>query len=599
MSNLKSVIYCPKCGEANYGVVHFCFSCGTRLANPEADNTNGKYAVNMHSYGAMPTVQNTGYVNLNTSGDDQATQNVYTTPASHSEVHDAPSAQAVNGYGAAYEPAIVRGSANVSNVKKQASTARATVYSQRGVKGYFYKTRACALILLAISVLMLLASFLPMVKTETSVTDTSSFTVSFSPTEILSLGIDSLGSASSEDYLDEYQNYISLRSTVEKIDFDTNLLQSQKTALKNYAKSSLKLRLMSGEESPKANLIVATIVSIAYIFASVLTFVFAFILCAFYSRLRNENVESFFRLVKSLVAIILVLLPVYMMLMLQTANFSYGFEIGHFGNQGSGLAWYGIIMVIVIIAAIGLMSARCFSQLFKKEAGSKDYTLACKVVALVCLILAVVAMFMPFAKIQLAAIDSYGVVKTESMSVSVNNFYELSSEDVAYLTSIADSYSKTELLLHIASIVSGRELSDSVDTEIFNTVAFRYNEGIEYVYTLIGIFAILSALIISLFVLAIMRLILSKVMIKRKKGLIIGTAACVLIYLVLAILVSMVCNNNIGDEMSHYVMISLGRGPILATIFTTIAIASMSIRGKKTTSREYDNPDVSYAPYVI
>ena len=46
MSNLKSVIYCPKCGEANYGVVRFCFSCGTRLANPEADNTNKKYAVN-------------------------------------------------------------------------------------------------------------------------------------------------------------------------------------------------------------------------------------------------------------------------------------------------------------------------------------------------------------------------------------------------------------------------------------------------------------------------------------------------------------------------------------------------------------------------
>ena len=104
---------------------------------------------------------------------------------------------------------------------------------------------------------------------------------------------------------------------------------------------------------------------------------------------------------------------------------------------------------------------------------------------------------------------------------------------------------------------------------------------------------------ISLFVLAVMRLILSKVMIKRKKGLIIGSATCVLIYLVLAILVSMVCNNNIGDEMSHYVMISLGRGPILATIFTTVAIAAMSIRGKKITSREYDNPDVSYAPYVI
>ena len=574
MSNINSVIYCPRCGEANYGGVQFCVSCATKLASPESDNTTKEYAVPTQAYGAAQPMYNAA--------------NYAPTSGTMAE-----------GYNALQNPMIRGAAVGTKPAKKRALAARTTVSVERGIKGDFSKTRACAFILFAISFLMFLASFLPMVKVETSVTENSSFSVSFSPSEILSIGIDSIGATTSEEYLEEYQDYINYRSAVQKISFTSKLTKNQEAALKDYTKSALKLQMMSANASPKATLVMAAFVSLVYIFTTVATFAYAFVLFAFYGALHKDNVTGFFKLVKSLVAIILVMLPVYMLLMLQTANFSPDFGIYNFGDKGTGLAWYGIIMVIVIVSAVAFMSIKGLSCLFKKEETKRDHATVFRALALVCLILAVAAVFMPFAKIRLATVNNRGVVTTESMSVPVNNFYEMSYEDVAYFNAMTENYSKTDLIAFIGDIVKGRGTYDSVGTDMFNIIAFRYNESIEYLYTLVAIFAVLSALVLSLFARSVMRLVLGKTIIKHKKGLIAGSITFVSIYLVLGIIISIVCNTNMNADMAHYVLISVGVGPILAAVCTLVAIVALSIRSKSEAPREHDNPDVSYTPYVI
>ena len=572
MSNINSVIYCPKCGEANHGLVHFCFSCGTRLVNFSADNTSTVNAMPAHSYGtAQP------------SRDAMYAPTVEKRSTFEQTVHNTASQTVYGG---------------VEGAKKSSLASRTTVSVQHGVKGYFPKTRACALILLAISFLMLLAAFLPMVKVDTAYNDTSSFSTSFSPTEILSIAMDSVGATTEEDYLEEYQNYTSLRIKVQNINFDANLQRSQKNTLKDYAKSALKMHMMSGEGSPKANLVVAGIVTLVYIFAAVATFVYAFVLAAFYNSLNAPNVDGLLKLVKSLVAIVLVLMPVYMMLMLQTAHFSHGFGIMNFADSGAGLAWYGIIMLIVVIAAVAFMCFKSFSHIFKKESASKDYALISRVAALLCLVLAVLAVFLPFASVQLATMKN-GEVLTESFSVSVNNFYELSYSDASYYTSMTNMYSKSDLLLLIDNIVNGRVSYDSMGADMFNKIAFRYNIGIEYLYTIIGIFALITAFVLVLFVMAVMRLVLSKRMIRHKKALMAFSLMSTSIHLALSILISVVCNVNMNSDIAHYVLISVGAGPILSVILTLVAVVLLSIRSKSETLCEHDNPDVSYAPYVV
>ena len=67
----------------------------------------------------------------------------------------------------------------------------------------------------------------------------------------------------------------------------------------------------------------------------------------------------------------------------------------------------------------------------------------------------------------------------------------------------------------------------------------------------------------------------------------------------LAFALAGICNMYMPDSTAQMVVFSVSFGPILSLVATAVAVIVLVLHDKVRVGREYDNPDVSYDPYVV
>ena len=396
----------------------------------------------------------------------------------------------------------------------------------------------------------------------------------------------------------EYIEYSDLKLNVDGFSNAGTIGSYQRSVLQKFAKAAITVNLMSNSTTPKANLVAVALVSLLYAVLAAIALLLSGASAGLYVLSGGEYGEGIAKYAKSLVSFTVIMLPCYLLLMLHAAHFSYGSEVSNFADRGVSLSFFGIVLLIASAISIVGMCAMCFTYLLKKESNQSNYALMRNILALGCLVIAMFSIFLPVLSVQVAAEHS-GEIVEETFYLSAKEIYEISDVDMDRMNVAIKAFPKTSFEAFIQKAALSPGSVTAAARSIFYYVAFRYSYGTEIFCVIMGITYLLGAYIFALFILRMISHILHKKEIKHKRFLMFTSVFFSALNLAFAFAMSGICNAYIPDSTARILVLSVSAGPIVSLVATLAAVASLLIRDKQKQKREFDNPDVSYDPYVI
>lgn len=597
MSNTTNIYRCPTCGRIKEGEGFFCPDCGTRLVPHVADTVESEYNdVKVLDESATDTVESL----------DLPLIDEVTLEDDNKELGSDTPIEEVDGLTIGEEPPTEEPTAEAKEMPRQIKVARRTETSSsatlnsKNADSTFGSVFGRVIALLLVSAFLVIGFFLPLVKAETSYGTSSSYEVSFSSYEMVKITI------RSSKYLslyqlrgtEEYSEYSRLKSQVDSYTSKNKLGSRQEALMQDYTKAAINVHLMARDITPKANLIGLGLMAMLLMLISSVALILAVIGVCLYSSGNVELTEALLKYVRSFVAFLVAMIPCYLLIFLQTSHFSYGFQISNFADRGVSLTFYGVLMLLVYVFSMLYMCIRCISYLRKKESKKGDNTLKRQILALVCVIIAAFSIFLPVMSVETATLRGKNVIE-RTFWLSSDEFYELSYYDVERLTEGSAAYSKNDFEKYVADVTRNGDDTKSAARSIFYYIAFRYSYGAEILSLIMAICYVLSAYVLSLFAMRMFSHILSKQPLKRKGFLMFMSVLSTVLNLSLAFALAGICNMYMPDSTAQMVVFSVSFGPILSLVATAVAVIVLVLHDKVRVGREYDNPDVSYDPYVI
>ena len=160
---------------------------------------------------------------------------------------------------------------------------------------------------------------------------------------------------------------------------------------------------------------------------------------------------------------------------------------------------------------------------------------------------------------------------------------------------LLDHRSREELA---RSLVSGYKTNSRSFIKVFDLAAFREGD-FSAIFTLCSVMQIIYMIMLTVLMNHNLTVATEEDKTEKPTMTIILTTALALINLVLDIVVSVVCYLNIGSEVGKYVLFTIGIGPVISTVCIFAIIVLFVLRAPKEKVPEYDNPDTSYAPYIV
>ena len=215
----------------------------------------------------------------------------------------------------------------------------------------------------------------------------------------------------------------------------------------------------------------------------------------------------------------------------------------------------------------------------------------------------IIAIFAPAIKISLASPEDAD--DRDSITYKAKDLYFTDKNDIQVYVNTPSSTFTSELLSTVSDIFDSKNKEDVETRHFFNDVVMgvgrRNNSGF---YIAVQILTELSLILISFLLLALGRRYLFSAdcdkAIKWLKALLMLTATALsVIYIVLAIDAASVVNNSYSGVLSYVIKVGIGVSPILLLLDSIFMAFTFSTEEKKYIDTDYDNPDVSYAPYVI
>ena len=447
-----------------------------------------------------------------------------------------------------------------------------------------------------ISIILFIGSFIPLAKVKTNYNeyDYSTYSVSYSPLDFASFGVSIIKSNFvATTVTDEYYDFQSLRRTVQTYDTSSHLSEQKVKNLSEYTKESFRITFMNNRAPTKANVAAVSALSFAYIIIS-----FVLIICSLVMVASADNAIKMYMLYKKLSYMLVSALPFYLLVMLRTSRFNYGGVVSNYGDAGASYTFYAVVLFILVAAIVAFKLIGNRGYLTKKSMSSRDRTEKRRVLALICLAVAVVAMFLPFVVVKTATYSGTYIFK-KSLFINARDVYEFATSEISYFDKNMQPADLEEFIRYVRNVASGYSTNVPAGTDIFNRVIFDYCYDADVLYTFSGIFSAVSLLLISLLFAKVLRAIEDQTQVKKQGRVMIFSVACVLAYLIFGISMAGVCNMNTPWQIDTYLRFSVGIGPILALVFLVAAIVILSLKDKKKAAREYDNPDVSYDPYIV
>lgn len=283
----------------------------------------------------------------------------------------------------------------------------------------------------------------------------------------------------------------------------------------------------------------------------------------------------------------------------QLADFGMSKSLGSYSAGGGGLS-VGFVF-LSIVAAVGVIySVLCFilPKLLKhgiKVTASTVKSAASALLALLMLIL----MLCPMVAVKLA--NPYYPKNTDTIGLSVGDIYYTTGDDIVYFASTSSTYNTNKIndtiKAHFTKNTEDDLPTDELLYDLMTGVRRRDNSGL---YLALQIVMLINLVLVGLllFTLGCRHLLSSKCegMLKFLK---ITVMLLALTLAVLSIVIAIVADGAVTNELSYVMKVNVGVAPVLLILSAIALVASMGIKEVVYLDRDYDNPDVSYAPYVI
>ena len=537
MAQNNEACFCPKCGERNDGVTDFCYVCGTFLTDKKGV-----------------------YVSSDGGGIGEP-------------VSTAPAAVGVKKRTADRDPS--RNKAVVSSVENKASATFAA------------KRHAFVTFVLAAALLLLL--FAPAVSVGTEYDGGVDCYVTYTPIEFLKLGATSFGIIEVSD--EEYENYRKLEKSIGKV-YNTVSMQ---TLLGEYTKSAVNIHFAGRGGTNKLNFVVALALIIVYASAAILSVLSSLATLITLSASRDTALHAK-KLVKTRrkITFLLAIIPLCVVTLLQAAHLNHEGNARNFGNLGVKAEFGSVLAMIIFAAVFGQICYFCFKRASVNK--NERFESLKRGVALAAVMVMVFSMFLPCLSVKMAVPANYGDAKTETFNVSPSDVYEFSYNDVSFYDKLGNSLGEDGLIQKIYDAVK-KKGDDGAGLTAFYVSAFSHSDP-SPMFAASGSVRMLLMLLSAIILAGISGQIFEKKRIKRQKLLMFASVCSALLYFISNIVISAVCYDNISFEVSRHLKFSVGIGSVLALISIITAVVALYIPNPQRIEVEYDNPDVSYAPYV-
>ena len=436
-------------------------------------------------------------------------------------------------------------------------------------------------IALAVSLILLAFVFTPFVSYKIEMGGGATYNVSFSPKDSVELAMN-YGSL----FLSKLTNK-PVEGLGEALTFD-----------ENSAKQSFMSMAMLRLTGLRITVIVAAIATVIYVLLCALAALLAIKALISELVMRKKGIFKLKRYAADgLICMIACFLPVMFFCFMQA--FDFGTTIlSEYGCKGLGtsMAWGAILTVAVSLLGGIFVCASSFFKLTEDEEKPLTKLRITRMVCCVLMILMVVSIFLPCNTISIwhenGDTDTYFVDVMDIKEMPVSDLKAYRATAIHYGTAIVDNLEKGQV---------GNMQTDDVGETLFHTVMIcRIDPRIIY-GAVIAVTIITLLFVGSLLWSTIRHCFFEIPKFGGMKAIKLFTTMAIAAYLIMMIVLNVAVMLCLRLDLSYTVGFSIGIGAVLAPVFMVaiLIIRQKSVKKVITRNVEYDNADVSYAPYVL
>lgn len=460
------------------------------------------------------------------------------------------------------------------------SVADAPMTFWQKIVNLFSKRILVRAIVLALSLILLVFVFTPFASYKIEVGG-DRYDVSFSPKDSVSITV---------NYGLIFLSRLN-RQPVPGLDEELRLDESS-------AKHSFMTTAMIRQTGLRTTVIIAAIMSVIYTLLCLISALLALKGLISELTMRKKGIYRHKRYAADgLICMIACLMPAIIFCFLQA--FDFGITIlSEYGCRGLGtsMAWGAILAVMVSILGSAFVCAASFIKLIENE--EKPFT-KLRITRMVCcalMILLVVSIFLPCNTISIwhanGETDNYFVDVMDIKELPVSDLKAYRATALHYGTAIIDDLDKGQV---------GNIQTDDTGETLFHTVMIcRIDPRI--IYRAVITVTMITLLFVGFLLFSTIRHCFFEIpKFRGMKALKVFATIAIAIYLIMMIVLNIVVMLCLRLDLSYAVGFSIGIGAIIAPVIMVALLIIRQKSVKKVINRntDYDNADVSYAPYVL
>ncbi len=364
------------------------------------------------------------------------------------------------------------------------------------------------------------------------------------------------------------------------------------------AKQSFMSVAMIRQTGLRVTVIVAAITTVIYALLCVISALLA--LKALISELitRKKGISRRKRhAADGMICMIACLMPLMIFCFLQA--FDFGMTIlSEFGCRGLGtkMAWGAILTTAVAILGSIVVCAASFFKLTEDEEKPFTKLRITRMVCCVLMILLVVSIFLPCSTVSIWHENG----ETDTYFVDITDIKEMPVSDLKNYRTVARQYGAT-VIDNLESGQVGSIQTDDVGKTLFHTVMIcRIDPRI--IYGAVIAVTMITLLFVGFLLWSTVRhCFFETPKFGSMKALKVFSTMSIAAYLVMVIVMNIVIQFCLLLDLSYMLGFSIGIGTIIAAVIMVAILIIRQKSVKKVVNRntDYDNADVSYAPYVL
>ena len=311
----------------------------------------------------------------------------------------------------------------------------------------------------------------------------------------------------------------------------------------------------------------------------------------------DEKARKRLRISRSVIMFLLSIVPIVILSLMHTCHSNYmGTKAGIY-NVGVKMAYGGVIMLLICILAFLQITITYISRIVGTKKVKERYTVITRATAFVAVIIAAFAIFLPCISARFAISKSKGAdVKTYGISAA--EIHELTDSEWDFYYVQGDLISD-EQFIHMVSGISSKNKRNSYLADTLLHITMFISRDSKNMYTLMSMVQFVLMIMISVLIRGMFKSIFERKTFEHQGVFLVLTTLLSVIYLILTIVISAVSYSGMSYQMALRASFSIGASPIVMSVCMIITIIALNIREPEVKSIEYDNPDVSVAPYVI